>query len=411
MRKLAARRVISFFTIILNIIYILIGTLIIFMKEEFISKFSLLFLVIAMMILMFILFMNICAYYRFFKIPDDNVILIDGILMTITNFFMIFGIQTIMSLTDDYKAFLSYSLFLIAFGFNFVLMFYNIFILFNELRVLRINAFKKGSGKIPRGKHKNQLKPHIIIIGILVLSILAAVGLVKSPDILGLQDFDVVSGITIEFAGINGYGFVEKIDQNVEYDKKDPDMEAFVKTIKLNYKDTNSLSNGDEFRVTVNYDHDQAKALKLNIKKSYQTFTVTGLGESYGTNNKVSDKLLNQLVIDSTERLDYYDYKQKNYKITLDSVWLVKDKKTKESIAAVIHKVNRKPNETNPEKMKFFYRMNFYREFSTDYTKTENKYWISKVLKTASKENPTSSEEAEKAMKLFFNNHTFERLE
>ncbi|MCD7839661.1 MAG: hypothetical protein LUG46_03425 [Erysipelotrichaceae bacterium] len=112
------------------------------------------------------------------------------------------------------------------------------------------------------------------------------------------------AGVSCTFYGYSGTGRVNEANfdyTSIEYDETDEDVTNFLKTIRLSYDDSETLSDGDTLTVTAMYNEERAEELNLDIENDTYDVTVD-LPTLYSSPEDIPD----DIVTAAKERIENY---------------------------------------------------------------------------------------------------------
>ena len=93
-------------------------------------------------------------------------------------------------------------------------------------------------------------------------------------------EIDLAKNIVIEYTGVNGEGYAEVRDNDIEnIDNASDEMTEFVLSLDYDIKPNGLLENYEEITVTVDYPKDVADKLNLKVINNEKKFIVKGLKE------------------------------------------------------------------------------------------------------------------------------------
>lgn len=209
-----------------------------------------------------------------------------------------------------------------------------------------VMAVSSGDGAAVNAKVSHFSRKKIAIIAAaaaVIVGIFAAYELYFSYDELDISDY--VTKPT--FAGIDGHGTVyDEPDINwdkvatSEYDTADSDsdegmlmdlagtdFEQLMGTADFKVSKRKGLSNGDVVTVTVKYDKDAAKEMKLRVTGDTFKVKVKGLSERYKDGSDISSEaysaIMNELSSDTETPVSVYFGRAKDFENYDDSVFVI----------------------------------------------------------------------------------------
>lgn len=94
-------------------------------------------------------------------------------------------------------------------------------------------------------------------------------------------EIDLAKNIVIEYTGVNGEGYAEVRDNDIEnIDNASDEMTEFFLSLDYDIKPNGLLENYEEITVTVDYPKDVADKLNLKVINNEKKFIVKGLKEA-----------------------------------------------------------------------------------------------------------------------------------
>ena len=135
-----------------------------------------------------------------------------------------------------------------------------------------------------------------ITVGVIAVVLVAFIGYQIYDNFFNYTEIDLAKNITCEFAGKDGEGYITDVKNDIDYDKNNQQLAAFVNDTRLDYKTSYDLSNGDEVTITVKYSEETAKASKIKVTNDSKTFKVKGLIERYKNAAALPDDLIEERV-------------------------------------------------------------------------------------------------------------------
>ena len=216
-------------------------------------------------------------------------------------------------------------------------------------------------------------------------------------------DFSIVKG---EFTGKDGEGYITDVKNDIDYDKNNQQLAAFVNDTSLDYDTSYELSNGDEVTITVKYSQETAKANKIKVTNDSKTFKVKGLIERYKNAAALPDDLIEELESEANDEAEdqFDDGYSTTYNYSLDSMWFAKGDDYDRGIA--VYKVDAtRTSSWNNEVTQNTYYYAFYTstEIDSAYLDDDNShYWRYTYLNAA--------EGVENSLKTEFDDYSIEKI-
>ena len=165
-----------------------------------------------------------------------------------------------------------------------------------------------------------------ITVGVIAVVLVAFIGYQIYDNFFNYTEIDLAKNITCEFAGKDGEGYISDVNNDIDYDKNNQQLAAFVNDTRLDYETSYDLSNGDEVTITVKYSEETAKASKIKVTNDSKTIKVKGLIERYKNAAALPDDLIEELESEAEDKAEdqFDDAYSTTYNYSLDSMWFAK---------------------------------------------------------------------------------------
>ena len=171
-----------------------------------------------------------------------------------------------------------------------------------------------------------------------VVAVIVSIGIVLScmggyaayDKYFNYINLDLISGLTFAYAGESGNGYITNFTTNIAYNDN-PDVQAFMKSVKYHYDTRQNLSNGDEITVSATYNKELAKRRRIHILKDSKTYKVSGLVYRFADGNHVTKAIQKAIKSDAKEAFDkafigrYHN--ASSYSYDFESLWFAKGNK------------------------------------------------------------------------------------
>lgn len=245
-----------------------------------------------------------------------------------------------------------------------------------------------------------------ITVGVIAVVLVAFIGYKIYDNFFNYTEIDLAKNITCEFTGKDGEGYITDVKNDIDYDKNNQQLAAFVNDTSLDYDTSYELSNGDEVTITVKYSEETAKANKIKVTNDSKTFKVKGLIERYKNAAALPDDLIEELESEANDEAEdqFDDGYSTTYNYSLDSMWFAKGDDYDRGIA--VYKVDAtRTSSWNNEVTQNTYYYAFYTstEIDSAYLDDDNShYWRYTYLNAA--------EGVENSLKTEFDDYSIEKI-
>lgn len=180
-------------------------------------------------------------------------------------------------------------------------------------------------------KHITPLQKAIVVVLVCVAVLLAGMGAYTTYDkFFNENNLDLMSGVSFNFAGESGSGYITNFDNDVTYDRDNDHMQDFMNHVRFDYDHRRNLSNGDEVTITARYSHALAKKYKIHVMRNSKSYKVSGLVYRFVNGKKIKKSIRKAIEKDADAAFkNYFEEKRGNnpgYSYVRHSYWFGKNR-------------------------------------------------------------------------------------
>lgn len=188
------------------------------------------------------------------------------------------------------------------------------------------------------------LQKTLVATLVCVAVVLSGMGVYTAYDkYFNFINIDLMRGVTFNYAGISGTGYITNFDSNLHYDTDDENIEDFIKKVTYSYDTRSNLSNGDEITITAKYSKKLAEQYHIHILRDTQSYKVSGLVYRFKNSDKIKKSVKSAIVSDAdTAFKNYFNEQHPNnpgYSYEPDSYWFGKSSTDVGDYAIGVYKV------------------------------------------------------------------------
>lgn len=253
-----------------------------------------------------------------------------------------------------------------------------------------------------------------ITVGVIAVVLVAFIGYQIYDNFFNYTEIDLAKNITCEFAGKDGEGYITDVKNDIDYDKNNQQLAAFVNDTRLDYDTSYELSNGDEVTITVKYSEETAKANKIKVTNDSKTFKVKGLIERYKNAAALPDDLIEELESEANDEAEdqFDDGYSTTYNYSLDSMWFAKGDDYDRAIAVYKVDATRTSSWNNEVTQNtYYYALYTSTEINSAYLDDDNShYWRYTVLDDSQRNYLTTADGVEDSLKTEFDDYSIEKI-
>lgn len=253
-----------------------------------------------------------------------------------------------------------------------------------------------------------------ITVGVIAVVLVAFIGYQIYDNFFNYTEIDLAKNITCEFAGKDGEGYISDVNNDIDYDKNNQQLAAFVNDTRLDYETSYDLSNGDEVTITVKYSEETAKASKIKVTNDSKTIKVKGLIERYKNAAALPDDLIEELESEAEDKAEdqFDDAYSTTYNYSLDSMWFAKGDDYDRAIAVYKVDATRTSSWSNEVTQNtYYYALYTSTEINSAYLdEDDSHYWRYYVLEDSQGNDLTTADGVEDGLKTAFDDYSIEKI-
>ena len=146
-------------------------------------------------------------------------------------------------------------------------------------------------------------KKHVTYLVLTFIFVILPTSILSYQKYYDYEEVNLTENLKVEFVGVDGKGSLKVISNNHQMNDIFP---SFMSSLTYDVLDNGALSNGQQVAVTIQYDHDLAKELHLDIIDEVETFEVNGLRAFYSRFEDIPTKIIEEA---RSSSLDYVHQK------------------------------------------------------------------------------------------------------